>query len=278
VTGTIARSPKRGGPEGEDMGRLEGKVALISGSARGMGKAEAQLFAAEGARVVVCDVRDDEGKAVAEQIGANAIYRHLDVTSEQDWEATVDAAVSELGKLDVLINNAGIAEAAPLHEMTLDSYRRVTEVNQTGVFLGMRAVVEPMTAAGGGSIINVSSIDGLIGMDNIISYVASKWAVRGMTKTAARELAPRGIRVNSIHPGFIYTHLAVEEESHLAATHELLDAHTARLAPMGRTGRPEEIAKLALFLASDDSSYSTGSEFVADGGLVAGYPPPGDSA
>jgi 3alpha(or 20beta)-hydroxysteroid dehydrogenase len=259
------------------VGRLDGKVALISSAARGMGEAEAQLFAAEGARVAICDVRDAEGKAVAQDIGPAAIYQHLDVTSEDAWEEAVAATTTAFGKLDVLVNNAGIAESAPLAEMTLDSYRRVIDVNQTGVFLGMRAVVEPMTTAGGGSILNISSIDGLIGMDNIISYVASKWAVRGMTKAAARELAPRGIRVNSIHPGFIHTHLAVEDDSHLAAVHALLDEHTARLAPMGRTGEPEEIARLALFLASDDSSYSTGSEFVADGGLVAGYPAPGTS-
>ena len=257
------------------MDRMEGKVALISGAARGMGQAEARLFAAEGAKVAVCDVRDAEGKAVAEEIGANATYLHLDVTQEDEWGAAVAATTSAFGKLDVLVNNAGIAEAAPLAEMSLESYQRVIDVNQTGVFLGMRAVVEAMTAAGGGSIVNISSIDGLIGMNNIISYVASKWAVRGMTKAAAMELATHGIRVNSIHPGFIHTHLAVEEESHLAATHALLAAHTARLAPMGRTGEPEEIARLALFLASDESSYSTGSEFVADGGLVAGYPPPG---
>ncbi len=260
------------------MGRLDGKVALISGAARGLGQAQGRLFAAEGAKVAVCDVRDVEGKAVAEEIGADAIYVHLDVTSEDEWTAAVATTTSAFGKLDVLVNNAGIAEGAPLAETTLDSYRRVTEVNQTGVFLGMRAVIEPMTAAGGGSILNISSIDGLVGMDGIISYVASKWAVRGMTKAAARELAPRGIRVNSIHPGFILTHLAVEEESHLAPTHALIDAHAARLAPMGRTGKPEEIARLALFLASDESSYSTGSEFVADGGLIAGYPPPGSDA
>ncbi|MGE4653115.1 MAG: glucose 1-dehydrogenase [Myxococcota bacterium] len=257
------------------MDRMQGKVALISGAARGMGQAEARLFAAEGGKVAVCDVRDDEGKAVAEEIGANATYLHLDVTQEDEWGAAVAATTTQFGKLNVLVNNAGIAEAAPLAQMSLDSYQRVIDVNQTGVFLGMRAVVEAMTAAGGGSIVNISSIDGLVGMNNIISYIASKWAVRGMTKAAAMELATHGIRVNSIHPGFIHTHLAVEEESHLAATHALLDAHTARLAPMGRTGEPEEIARLALFLASDESSYSTGSEFVADGGLVAGYPPPG---
>ena len=257
---------------------LAQKVALVSGAARGMGQAEARLFAAEGAKVAVCDVRDAEAEAVAKEIGADAINLHLDATSEDEWAAAVAATTRAFGKLDVLVNNAGIAESAPLAEMTLDSYRRVTEVNQTGVFLGMRAVIESMTAAGGGSILNISSIDGLIGMNNIISYVASKWAVRGMTKAAALELGPRGIRVNSIHPGFIHTHLAVEEESQLAAIHAILDAHTARLAPMGRTGEPEEIARLALFLASDESSYSTGSEFVADGGLVAGYPPPGAEA
>ncbi len=257
------------------MGRLDGKVALISGAARGMVQAEARLFAAEGAKVVVCDVLDVEGKTVAEEIGASALYQHLDVTSEDEWDEAVAATTSAIGKLDVLVNNAGIAEMAPLAEMTLESYRRVTEVNQTGVFLGMRAVVEPMTAAGGGSILNISSIDGMIGMDFIISYVASKWAVRGMTKAAAMELGPRGIRVNSIHPGFIHTHMGSREGVEPEEVHGRLDTYTARMAPLGRTGKPEDIAKLALFLASDGSSYSTGSEFVADGGLIAGYPAPG---
>lgn len=257
------------------MGRLDGKVALISGAARGMGKAEAQLFAKEGAKVALCDVRDDEGKAVADEIGKSARYRRLDVTREEDWAAAVDETERAFGRLDVLVNNAGIGDGAPLAEMTLESYRRVTEINQTGVFLGMRAAVEPMTRAGGGSIVNISSIDGLVGMDLCLAYVASKWAVRGMTKTAARELAARGIRVNSIHPGFIHTHIGVPDESQLEAIHAIVDAHAERLAPMRRAGKPEEIARLALFLASDESSYSTGSEFVADGGLISGYPPPG---
>ena len=257
------------------MGRLDGKAALVSGAARGMGQAHARLFAAEGAKVAVCDVLDDEGEAVAREIGPNALYLHLDVTSEDGWAAAVAATVAAFGKLDVLVNNAGIAEGAPLAEMTLASYRRVTEVNQTGVFLGMRAAVEPMTAAGGGSIVNVSSIDGLIGMDNIMGYVASKWAVRGMTKAAAMELGPRGIRVNSIHPGFVPTRLGSTGERDAAAVHASLEAHSKRLAPLGRAGRPEDIARLALFLASDESAYSTGSEFVADGGVIAGYPAPG---
>lgn len=257
------------------MGRLDGKVALISGAARGMGTAEARLFAAEGAKVVVCDVLDAEAKAVAEEIGENALCQHLDVTDEGGWTAVVEATLAAFGQLDILVNNAGIGESAPLEETTLDSYRRVTEVNQTGVFLGMRAVVPAMTAGGGGSILNISSIDGMIGMNNLISYVASKWAVRGMTKAAAMELGPRGIRVNSIHPGFIHTSMGIPDGVDPAEIHGLLDSYTAQRAPLGRSGKPEDIAKLALFLASDESSYSTGSEFVADGGLIAGYPPPG---
>lgn len=260
------------------MGRLDGKIAIVTGAARGMGKAEAMLFAEEGAKVAICDIRDDEGQALAQSIGSSAIYVSLDVTDEAAWIDAIAETEARFGPVTTLINNAGIAEAAPFYEMSLESFQRVTNVLQTGVFLGMKSVVPSMTRAGQGSIINISSIDGLMGMDNIISYVGAKWAVRGMTKAAAREVADRNIRVNSIHPGFIYTHLAVEDESHLAATHALLDKHTARHAPMGRTGRPEEIAKLALFLASDDSSYSTGSEFVADGGFTSGYPAPGSSA
>lgn len=257
------------------MSRLDGKVALVSGAARGMGQAEAQLFAAEGARVVVCDVADDEGRAVAEEIGSSAIYRHLDVRSEEDWSAAMAAAKDAFGKLDVLVNNAGIGEMVSFAEMTLDDYRRVTEINQTGVFLGMKAAIEPMTEAGGGSIVNISSIDGLVGATHVLHYIASKWAVRGMTKAAAMELAPRGIRVNSVHPGFIHTMIGSRDGTPRPDARAGLDAFTKRWTPMGRTGEPEDIAKLVLFLASDDSAYSTGSEFVADGGMIAGYPSPG---
>ncbi|MBW2426989.1 MAG: glucose 1-dehydrogenase [Deltaproteobacteria bacterium] len=257
------------------MGRLQGKVALISGAARGMGQAEARLFAAEGAKVVLGDVVDDEGKAVASEIGEAAIYRHLDVTSEEDWSAAATATREAFGRLDVLVNNAGIGEMVPFAEMSLEDYRRVTEVNQTGVFLGMKAAIEPMTEAGGGSIINISSIDGLVGANCVLHYVASKWAVRGMTKAAAMELAPRGIRVNSVHPGFIRTMIGNPEGIARPEGDSLLDDFTKRWTPMGRTGVPEDIAKLVLFLASDESAYSTGSEFVADGGMIAGYPSPG---
>ena len=259
------------------MGRLDGKVALISGAARGMGNAEARLFAREGARVALGDVVDDETKALAEAIGGDALALHLDVTSEDGWAEAVAATTAAFGLLDVLVNNAGIAESAPLADMTLESYRRVTEVNQTGVFLGMRAVIPAMTEAGGGSILNISSIDGMMGMDNLMSYVASKWAVRGMTKAAARELGPRGIRVNSIHPGFILTSMGVPEGAEPEPIHELIGDYASRMAPLGRAGQPADVAHLALFLASDESAYATGSEFIVDGGLTAGYPPPGSA-
>ena len=258
------------------MDRLDGKVALITGAARGMGAAEARLFAEEGAKVAVCDVVDGEGRSVAESIGESAIYLHLDVTDEDQWSSAVAATRDAFGQLDVLVNNAGVAEGAALADMSLESWDRVIAVNQTGVFLGMRAVVPAMTGAGGGSILNISSIDGMVGMNFIVSYVASKWAVRGMTKAAAMELGQFGIRVNSIHPGFIVdTELGTEEGGDSSETHALLDAYSQKLAPLGRAGKPDEIARLALFLASDESSYSTGSEFVADGGLIAGVPAPG---
>ncbi len=257
------------------MGRLDGKVALVSGAARGMGQAEARLFAAEGAKVVLCDIVDDEGKAVTGEIGADAIYQHLDVTREEEWGEAVTATVSAFGRLDILVNNAGIGELVPFDQMSLDDYRRVTEVNQTGVFLGMKAVIESMTAAGGGSIINISSIDGLTAANCVLHYIASKWAVRGMTKAAAIELAPRNIRVNSVHPGFIRTMIGNPEGIARPEGDKVLDEFTKKWTPMGRTGEPEDIAKLVLFLASDDSAYSTGSEFVADGGMIAGYPSPG---
>jgi 3alpha(or 20beta)-hydroxysteroid dehydrogenase len=172
----------------------------------------------------------------------------------------------------VLVNNAGIVIPSLMRDLSLADYRAVTEVNQTGVFLGMKSATPAMEAAGGGSMINISSIDGMIAMDLVFPYVASKFAVRGMTKAAALELAPHGIRVNSIHPGFVHTHLGVSDPTD--ETRRLLDRYSARRVPLGRTGEPEDIARLALFLASDESSYCTGSEFVADGGILAGEPLP----
>jgi 3alpha(or 20beta)-hydroxysteroid dehydrogenase len=238
----------------------------------------AEEFVAEGASVVIADVLLEEGEALARQLGERALDVALDVTSELSWVDAVQAAETRFGKLDVLVNNAGTAEGAAFSETTLESYRRVTEVNQTGVFLGMRAAVEPMRRAGGGSIVNISSMDGMVGATGIVSYVASKWAVRGMTKAVAMELAGDGIRVNSIHPGHVHTLLASEPGQDRAPIEAMIEAHTRQYAPMGRTGKASEIAKLAAFLASEDSSYCTGSEFVADGGFTAGYPSPGASS
>ncbi|MGB5097954.1 MAG: glucose 1-dehydrogenase [Porticoccaceae bacterium] len=248
------------------MSNLNGKVALITGAARGQGAAEARLFAQRGAKVMLCDILDSEGQAVAAEIGANAAYLRLDVTSEASWQAAVKATVSKFGKLNVLVNNAGIVKVTDLADCPLEEYMQVIQVNQVGVFLGMKTVAPAMKQAGGGSIVNISSIDGLIGMTGGTAYCASKFAVRGMTKVAALELGKDGIRVNSIHPGGILTPMI---------TGAGLDAQTAGevfgRVPLQRIGQPEEIATLAAYLASDDASYSTGSEFIADGGLTAGF-------
>jgi 3alpha(or 20beta)-hydroxysteroid dehydrogenase len=247
------------------VGRLDGKVAIISGAARGQGEAQARLFAAEGASVVLGDVLDEQGAKVVDEIGAVARYRHLDVTNADDWDAIVELARAELGHVDVLVNNAGVLFSHPLEDHPLDEYLRVVQVNQVGCFLGMRAVVRAMRDAGGGSIVNTSSIAGLIGSQGLLAYSASKWAIRGMTKVAAVELGPDGIRVNSIHPGGVDTAMVRGPED----AERDLDAGFRHL-PLGRVGLPEEVAYMALFLASDESLYSTGSEFVLDGGSTAG--------
>ena len=245
------------------MGRLEGKTALISGGARGQGAAEATLFAEEGANVVLTDVLDEDGERTADAIGAD--YLHHDVTSEAEWAAAVAHAIDLHGGIDVLVNNAGIYIETSLIGGDLDQYRRVIEVNQIGVFLGMREVAPVMIERGGGSIINISSVAGMRAGGGSFAYSASKWAVRGMTRSAAVRLGPHGIRVNSIHPGVIDTPmLGVTRMATPGNMEELLGR-----VPLGRIGQPEEVAKLALFLASDDSAYSTGSEFVVDGGLLA---------
>jgi 3alpha(or 20beta)-hydroxysteroid dehydrogenase len=246
------------------MGRLDGKVALITGGARGQGAAEAQLFAAEGALVVLTDVLDDDGKRTATDIGSAATFHHHDVTSETEWTGIVDAVLAEHGRLDVLINNAGILAVAPLTMTTEAEYRRVIDVNQIGTFLGMKAVVPHMVENRRGSIINISSVAGLIGSPGLFAYGASKWAVRGMTKSVAREVAPFGVRVNSIHPGIIETPM-LEQFDNIGIRPQVMAA-----IPMGRSAEAVEVARLALYLASDDSSYSTGSEFIVDGGMTAG--------
>lgn len=257
------------------MGRLAGEVALISGGARGLGRAIAEAFVREGARVCVGDVRIGLAHELAGELGEFAVALELDVTDEESWLAAIERTEATFGSLTVLVNNAGLAEGAPIAETTLESYRRVTEVNQTGVFLGMKSVIPSMKRSGHGSIINMSSIDGLVGSPRIISYIASKWAVRGMTKAVAMEMGPFSIRVNSIHPGHVVTELGLPDGVEADAISAMVEDHTSRHAPMQRTGTPEEIAAMAVFLASTESSYCTGAEFVVDGGFTAGYPAPG---
>jgi 3alpha(or 20beta)-hydroxysteroid dehydrogenase len=252
------------------VGTLEGKVAIISGGARGQGEAEARRFAAEGARVVIGDVLDDEGKAVVAAIGDAARYVHLDVTSEDDWSGVVVAATSEFGRLDVLVNNAGIGVVTPIVGGSLEEYLRVVMINQVGVFLGMKAAAEAIGATGGGSIVNISSIDGIIGMPGLAGYVSSKFAVRGMTKVAALELAPLGIRCNSVHPGFIDTPMLRGGDASAPID---LDRYAAGV-PAGRIGTVDDVVDVVVFLASDASRYCSGSEIVVDGGLIAGIPIP----
>lgn len=249
--------------------RAEGKVALISGGARGQGEAEARLLAAEGARVVIGDVLVDDGRSVAEDLGDACEFVELDVTDPASWDGAVATATSRFGGLDVLVNNAGIAGFTPIIDGDVDEYRRVIDVNQLGVYLGMRASAPAMRQRGGGSIVNISSIDGLIGMPYVSGYVASKFAVRGMTKVAALELARHGIRVNSVHPGYIDTAMVREPMGG-----EFAEA-LVRDVPLRRLGTTTDIAELVLYLATDVSGYCTGSEFVIDGGVTAGHAPPG---
>ena len=248
------------------MGRLDGKVALISGGARGQGEAEARRFVAEGARVVLGDVLTAECQAVADSLGDAARALPLDVTREEDWARAVETALDAFGRLDVLVNNAGIVRTGALESTSLEDYRAVIDVNQVGTFLGMRAVVPAMREAGGGSIINISSNAGMEGVQGVIGYVASKWAIRGMTKTAALELGRYGIRVNSVHPGGVATPMIGADDFDSVDQDAVWGSQ-----PIARVGQPEEIANLVLFLASDESSYSTGAEFVADGGGLAGH-------
>lgn len=246
------------------MGRVDGKVALISGGAQGMGAEDARALVAEGAKVVIGDILDDKGRALADEINAitpdSVRYVPLDVTQADQWEAAVATAVSEFGKLNVLVNNAGTVALGQIGQFDMTKWQRVIDVNLTGTFLGMQASVEAMKADGGGSIINISSIEGLRGAIMVHPYVASKWAVRGLTKSAALELGQYNIRVNSVHPGFIRTPMTKHFPDNMLRI------------PLGRPGQPEEVATFIVFLASDESRYSTGAEFVMDGGLVNDVP------
>ena len=248
--------------------RLMGKVALISGGARGMGACEAGLFAREGARVVVGDLRESEGRAVEAEIvakGGEALFVRLDVTNENDWERAVTAAEGRFGKLDVLVNNAGVGGVGRVEDTKLADWNRVMDINSTGVFLGTKAAIPAMRRAGGGSIVNISSQLGLVGMDDSSpQYQASKGAVRLLTKLTAVQYAKERIRANSVHPGPIVTPMTEARRADPAVYQRMVSR-----IPLGRYGESEDVAYGVLYLASDESSFVTGSELVIDGGWTA---------
>ena len=251
--------------------RLEGKVALITGGARGMGAAEARIFAREGAKVIIADILEDDGRqteALINETGGDAVFVRLDVARREDWDAAISLAVARFGKLDILVNNAGVGIGGSIEDTTVETWDAVMDVNAKGVFLGTQAAIARMRRQGtGGSIINISSISGMIGQTQVnAGYNASKGAVRIFTKTAAVQCAADGIRVNSIHPGPIQTAMTQDgwETAERDGDFALTDS-----APMGRYGKPEEVAYGALYLASDESSFVTGAELVIDGGVTA---------
>jgi 3alpha(or 20beta)-hydroxysteroid dehydrogenase len=244
-------------------GRLEGKAALITGASRGQGVAEARLFAAEGAKVLLCDVLDDEGEAAAQAIrddGQTAHYRHLDVTREADWKAAIDFAAQEFGGLQVLVNNAGIGLRKPsMLDISRDEWQRVLDVNLTGPFLGTQAAAPLIRDSGGGAIVNIGSVAGTTG-HFATAYTATKWGIRGLTKSAAMEFAPWNIRVNAVHPGIVDTAIVAGSDDFKEAMEWM--------TPMGRIAQPEEIATAVLFLASDEAGFVTGMDMEVDGGFA----------
>ncbi|MFF2552230.1 glucose 1-dehydrogenase [Nocardia sp. NPDC058058] len=246
------------------MGQLDGKVALVTGGARGMGAEHVRRFVAEGARVVFGDVLDEQGKALEAELGDAVLFVHQDVTSESDWQAAVSATIAQFGRLDVLVNNAGILRFKKLLDMTLNEWNLMQSINVTGSFLGIKTAAPAMIESGGGSIVNVSSVEGFVGAAGLSAYSASKFALRGLTKSAARELGHSGIRVNSIHPGGIATPMTAS----VAGATGLDGNSFFSDLPIPRWGQPVEVSEVALFLASDASSYCTGGEFVVDGGML----------
>ncbi|BAY00023.1 3-alpha-hydroxysteroid dehydrogenase [Mycobacteroides stephanolepidis] len=242
------------------MGRVTGKIALISGGARGMGAAHARALVDEGANVVIGDILDEAGEALAAELGPNAHYVHLDVTDKQQWVDAVAATNTTFGPVSVLINNAGIANGNLLTDFELSEWQRILDINLTGTFLGCQAVAQTMIENKAGSIINISSVEGYRGSPGLHGYTATKFAVRGLTKSVALELAPHGVRVNSVHPGLIRTDMTA------GIPEDFLQI------PLGRAADPAEVSALVLYLASDESSYSTAAEFLIDGGLIAGVP------
>lgn len=243
------------------MARVQDKIILVTGSAQGMGETHARCLIQEGAKVVLTDLNEEKGQALATELGENALFIKHDVTSESDWQRVIATSEEHFGAINVLVNNAGITMSKSILDMSLGEYRRIIEINQVSIFLGMKAVIPAMKVAQSGSIINISSINGLVG--GAIGYTDSKFAVRGMTKAAALECSPFGIRVNSIHPGVIATPMIMQGD-----TKDAVEAF-AKHIPLRRIAQPEEVSSMVLYLASDDSSYSTGAEFVVDGGVTA---------
>ncbi|WP_341392853.1 glucose 1-dehydrogenase [Arthrobacter sp. G119Y2] len=242
--------------------RLKDKVALITGAASGMGASHARAFVREGARVMIADINDDAGSALAAELGDAARYVHLNVTSAEDWTAAVAATLESFGSLNVLVNNAGILDGGPIGQYPVERWQRVLDINLTGPFLGMSAAVEALKASAPASVINISSTAGLEGVSGMHGYTASKFGLRGLTKSAALELAPSHVRVNSVHPGSIQTPMTA-----VLGEQKPIDFTESTLT---RPAAPEEVTNLVLFLASDESSFSTGAEFVVDGGISAG--------
>lgn len=243
------------------MKRLEGKVAIVTGAAQGMGASHVKRFVEEGAKVVFTDINEELGSKLEKDLGENAKFVKQDVTNESDWQNVVKQTEEAFGTIDILVNNAGISVNRPLLEMTEDEYRKIVDINQVSVFLGTKAVVPSMTKAGKGSIVNISSMNGLVG--GAVGYTDTKFAVRGITKATALQLGHLNIRVNSVHPGVIETPMVTQGDSV-----EVIKEFSKHI-PIKRVAKPEEVTNLVLYLASDESSYSTGSEFVIDGGLTA---------
>ncbi len=255
-------------------GKLDGKVALVTGSARGTGEATARLFVEEGARVVIADLLEERGRAVAKDLGDAAIFVPLDVGSESAWEGAVSAVLESFGRLDVLVNNAGVLHIAALEDTTLESYERVVRVNQTGTFLGMRAVVEAMRQLGQGSIVNISSVDGRRGQNGLIAYASSKWAVRGMTRVAAIELGRFGIRVNAVCPEAGSGEMIAPYLPEGVDIEKVVPLGQSRLSTQKERSLADligDVARMVLFLASDESASCTGADFQVDGGNTAGH-------
>lgn len=245
------------------MGKLDGKVAVITGGARGQGASHVRTFVEEGANVVFSDILSEEGEALATELGERVRFIKHDVTKADEWKKVIEETEAVFGPVDILVNNAGVVVTKNFEDLSEEEYRKVVDINQVSIFLGMKTALSSMKKTGNGSIINISSINGLRGSAGNAAYDSSKFAVRGITKSAALEFAEYGIRVNSVHPGVIQTPM-IEVEG----TEKLVEQLLATI-PMKRKGQSEEVSKLLLYLASDDSSYSTGSEFVIDGGVTA---------